>query len=115
MLGFADKVTGHAGKNESVEGSHGPPVGMPGESTRMEDGALNQPRSPVGQGLNGEFQPRQTGHAHLGTQPQQPWGVSLLHAPEVHRITHEEEVGMTATAAQAHPTHQTIEESANLP
>jgi hypothetical protein len=48
-----------------------------------------------------QLEPRVARQPHLGTQPEQPRLVDLLHAPPVQRLPDVEVVGMAPTAPQA--------------
>ena len=92
----------------------GVPVGETQEPHGIEQGGLPNDRSRAVR-FDLEDEPRSTREPHLGGEAEQaPW-LDGLHTPEIDRVANDQVARIAATAAEADPADQQVEESTQAP
>lgn len=109
MLG---DVAGHPAKDDRVEGCDRPPVGVAGQSVRVEQRPLAVVRAALAVRGDRQLQPGQARQSHLGAQSQQPPRFDLLDPPEVQRVADPQPRRVTPPTAQADTADQPVQPAA---
>ena len=114
FLGSALQRVDQPGKDEAVEGHHGVPIEVAGQTVRLEERGLLDARA-LGIGLDLELQPGAAGQLHLRPQTEEVRDLERLHAPEVDRIAHQQLPGPAAPAPHSGAADHAIHQAPQLP
>src|SRR5580658_10625162 len=115
LAGGGGDVPQHGTEDQVVERPEQPPVRLPEQPGRLEDGPLAVDRAARSAWPDGELQPRLPWQLHLRSQPEQRAGYHLLDPPEVHGVAGPHVIRITPAPAQADAADGTVSETANRP